>query len=462
MKFRYKLTFIMIGLLSIIFGIGESILITTSFNNSLEREKVNSYNSFVTVINTLSFMGEYNGYDDIESVVKQIAERNIADLSAVRITSSEGPVYFDGTAEFEDVSDKIGSSNCVMSLIGGKNNKHFLQLSGFVPYGAQAMFIDIAYDISSIYETRETQQKTYQNIFIVMITICAVLSYLLSWLMTRPLSTLSNATRDIASGNLSSRVTVSTNDEVGIVAADFNNMAEKLEENITELKLAMERQENFMGSFAHELKTPMTSIIGYADLIRTGTLDANEQTQAANYIFSEGKRLENLSFKLLDILIMKKNEVKLIPASPSQIVINLAEHLKYVYQSRNILLQYKCMEGFCLLEPDLVKSLLVNLIDNARKALEHGGNIFVTCEMTGYGCRLRVFDNGKGIPQKSLEHLTEAFYRVDKSRARAQGGVGLGLTLCNEIVQLHNGEISFQSREGNGTTVTVELRGGRA
>ena len=124
-------------------------------------------------------------------------------------------------------------------------------------------------------------------------------------------------------------------------------------------------------------------------------------------------------------------------------------------------LQYRTEEGACFLEPDLFKTLLVNLMDNARKALDSGGNIYVWQEMLPDGCRVRVLDNGRGIPPEALTHLTEAFYRVDKSRSRAQGGAGLGLSLCNEIVQLHGGTMQFESRVGNGTVVTVELKGGR-
>ena len=114
-----------------------------------------------------------------------------------------------------------------------------------------------------------------------------------------------------------------------------------------------------------------------------------------------------------------------------------------------------------MLEPDLFRSLLMNLLDNARKALAGGGTILVTVELTGEGCRLTVADDGPGIPKESLERLTEAFYRVDKSRSRQQGGAGLGLTLCAKIAQLHRGTLSFDSQEGQGTKVTAELKGGR-
>lgn len=197
------------------------------------------------------------------------------------------------------------------------------------------------------------------------------------------------------------------------------------------------------------------------DLLRSQVLTPDEQMDAANYIFSEGKRLEALGLKLLDMLSLDQSKLQLVPASPADLVAGLLEHLKRVYAQKGIALQYRTAEGTCFLEPDLFKTLLVNLMDNARKALDNGGYIYVWQEMLPDGCRVRVLDNGRGIPPEALAHLTEAFYRVDKSRSRAQGGAGLGLSLCNEIVQLHGGTMQFESRVGNGTVVTVELKGGR-
>ena len=96
----------------------------------------------------------------------------------------------------------------------------------------------------------------------------------------------------------------------------------------------------------------------------------------------------------------------------------------------------------------------------ARKAMEQGGQILIQSDFSEAGLRIRVADNGRGMPEEALNRLTEAFYRVDKSRSRAQGGAGLGLALCRRIVELHNGELRFTSREGVGTCVTVLLKGG--
>ena len=211
----------------------------------------------------------------------------------------------------------------------------------------------------------------------------------------------------------------------------------------------------------HELKTPMASIIGYADLLRLQTLNPDEQAEAANYIFSAGKRLENLSLRLLDIFVMDKQDLKLRDTSIRILIGKVVSSKQAMLAEKQVNVSAECEIGTCLMEPDLIWSLLVNLIDNAQKALEQGGQIGIVSEMTAEGCRIRVADNGRGIPSEAMEHITEAFYRVDKLRSHKQNGVGLGLALCAKIVELHNGSITFDSKVGVGTCVTVELKEGR-
>ena len=263
--------------------------------------------------------------------------------------------------------------------------------------------------------------------------------------MTQPLVKVSKTARALSNGNLDARVNSKAHDEVGQLGADFDNMADRLSENINELKMSMEHQEMFMGSFAHELKTPMTSIIGYADLLRSEALSPEESQEAANYIFSEGKRLESLSFKLLDLLMMRNQNLSMMPTDMKHLIENLTYHLQPVYRKRNIDLRCRCQPGICSVEPDLFSSVIANLVDNSRKAMDNGGNIMILGESLNGVYRIRVIDNGRGMPEEAIRHITEAFYRVDKSRSRAQGGAGLGLTLCKEIIDLHKGRIAFDS-----------------
>ena len=205
----------------------------------------------------------------------------------------------------------------------------------------------------------------------------------------------------------------------------------------------------------------MTSLIGYAELLRSGTLTPDEQTEATGYIYSEGKRLENLSRKLLELLVLKRGDLPLVEVSPADLIGELVERLRPLFAKTGVTLSSDCRKGTCYLEPDLVWSLLLNLTDNAQKALVQGGHIRYQCDMLDDGCRIQVADNGRGIPAGALDHLTEAFYRVDKARSRKQGGFGLGLALCQEIALLHNGSIAFANQPAGGACVTVELRGGR-
>ena len=344
------------------------------------------------------------------------------------------------------------------------NKEKYLQVSGALKVGKEKCYLDVAYDISPIYEERDKLQQIYYEVFAIMIVLCGILSYSNSFIMTRPLVRLSRTSKAIAAGNISYRSRIKSKDEIGTMAREFDKMTDKLENNIIELKDTMESQNQFIGNFTHELKTPMTSIIGYADLLRSQALTQDEQIEAANYIFSEGKRLERLSLKLLDIFVTENSEVKMVAVSPGKIVEQLVENLKADYLKRNIILKCNYEKGICLLEPDLVRSLVINLMDNSRKAMmdvEHG-TIDISVKMIDNGCTISVKDNGKGMPKEALQHITEAFYRVDKSRSRKQGGAGLGLALCAKIVEIHNGDIEFQSKENEGTTVIVKLKGGRA
>ena len=127
--------------------------------------------------------------------------------------------------------------------------------------------------------------------------------------------------------------------------------------------------------------------------------------------------------------------------------------------AKDLSLVTQAEEGVLRGDPALLQTLLQNLLDNARKASEPGAVVVLEGRETEEGYRLSVSDQGRGIPEEELGKITEAFYMVDKSRSRAEGGAGLGLALCREIAELHGGVLRFESQLGLGTKVTVELRG---
>ncbi len=219
------------------------------------------------------------------------------------------------------------------------------------------------------------------------------------------------------------------------------------------------RQEDFIGSFAHELKTPLTSIIGYADMLRSSQLDEEHRFLAASYIFTEGKRLESLSLKLLDLLVLKNGEITRRPVEAGPFLKELEGMLRPVMKAEDIRLKVKYEDGVFVGDRDLVKTVLINLADNARKAIDGGGTIVIIGKPEKEGYAFYVRDTGKGIPREEIRRITEAFYMVDKSRSREKGGAGLGLSICQEIVLLHKGKMEFSSVPGEGTMVRVTIPG---
>lgn len=454
MRFRQKMLLVMVWLLTLSYGVGGVFLIRQNFKSTLSQIKKNNEESYEMILQSVQLVNFVDIQQDFSSISNTLEKMNTSDsIVGIKLMKGDTVLYQTG----ETITD-YDSLEEFESLMFSRDARYFYQISGSVNTDNTPLRLIILYDITPVYAARDEQVRTYHQIFLLMIVIGGFTAWITTYLMTKPLANVSKTARDLASGNLDARVNPKVLDEIGQLGSDFDNMADRLADNINELKLTMEHQDQFMGSFAHELKTPMTSIIGYADLLRSQSLTGEEAQEAANYIFSEGKRLESLSLKLLDLLMMKKESIKLIPVDMKQMIDNLTMHLQPVYTKKGIMLQSRCERCICYAEPDLFSSVLTNLLDNARKAIDNGGNIMIVGERVQGFYRIRVYDNGRGMPEEAIKHITEAFYRVDKSRSRAQGGAGLGLTLCKEVIELHGGTIAFASREGNGTCVTVTIR----
>lgn len=476
MKFHLKMTFSMLSLLSLLFGVGGSMLISASFRESLEREEAAAFSDYRMAWGTLQIVNGLEPYLDREALSETMEQlqQNSAFWTGLCLAATEEVIYEGGSVppavlRTDERTGAPAPGDCLLRVWEDARGERYLVLSGAVETSGDILYLIASRCISELYTARDAQLSTYFRVFLAMCLLCGVLSYTVSRVLTAPLEDLSRASRMIASGQYASRVRVRSQDEIGALSKDFNAMAEQLktdaeqrERYIEQLRQSVERQERFVGSFAHEMKTPMTSLIGYAELIRSGTLTQEEQAEAAGYLYSEGKRLESLSRKLLELLVIRQQGLPLIPASPGALVEQLARQLEPVYREKRIHVFFSREEGACLLEPDLLWSLLLNLADNAQKSMEGGGELRFQQEMTENGCVIRVLDSGRGIPPQALEHLTEAFYRVVKARSRKQGGFGLGLALCQEIAGLHNGSLRFANRPEGGACVTVELRGGRA
>ena len=228
-------------------------------------------------------------------------------------------------------------------------------------------------------------------------------------------------------------------------------MADAVQEKIADLEADVQRREDFVGAFTHELKTPMTSIIGYADMLHTMQTDPDEQREAAAAIVHEGRRLEALSRKLLALLGLNEEGVELTAVPLPALWPRLHAACP------DVTLRTPAAAPTVRGDADLLLDLLCNLVQNAAKASAPGAPVLVLCAQAGDTVTLTVADRGCGIPPELIPRVTEPFYMVDKSRARRQGGSGLGLALCQRIAAAHGSALRIESEPGRGTRVSVTL-----
>lgn len=313
------------------------------------------------------------------------------------------------------------------------------------------------WDISKTLLQQETLRQYFLRCYVVGMAAGMALLILLSAFLTGPLNKMSKAARRMAEGNYGDRLALKSRDELGELAGSFNQMADAVEDKIDELAKAARVKEDFVANFAHELKTPLTSIIGYADTIYQKELSREETRRASWHIWNEGMRLEALSLKLMDLIVLGRQDFLLMELPGDELLQDLKEGLLPLFQEKQIDFQLQAEQAYVLADYDLLKTLLINLTDNSIKAgatrIELEGRIK---EETSYVISVR--DNGCGMEQEELSRITEAFYMVDKARSRKQHGAGLGLALADRIAELHGDGLHFESRKDEGTVVSFALK----
>ena len=463
MKFKHKLVLCMVVLLGLSFGLGGTILIHRSFKTSLSSTIDSDLLNYESIQSTLLIAVDTNSvssYIDMSNIINQLSAQGNSNRKNIILRNSDMEVVSIMNSSFTYKEMKPSDENTCNSIIWRENNNYYLQLCSSMDINTENLDIsqmDIVYDITSVYAARAQEQNTFRLLLIAIFVVGSITSMIAASLLTKPLEKLSSLAQHISHGDYSARLHIHSGDEIEALANDFNNMADTIEDNISELHFSMEKQEQFMGSFAHELKTPMTSIIGYADLLRSQNMSEDETNEAANYIFSEGKRLESLSLKLLDLLVVKTQETILTPTDPALAVRNVINVMKPELAKEHITLKSSCRKGCCMMDIDLFQSLIINIIDNARKAIDDNGLIHVAGTVRDDNYVIIIKDNGRGMPPEEITRISEAFYRIDKSRSRAQGGAGLGLAICSKIAEIHQAKIKYKSAVGRGTVVTITL-----
>ncbi|MDE6141465.1 MAG: HAMP domain-containing histidine kinase, partial [Bacilli bacterium] len=235
----------------------------------------------------------------------------------------------------------------------------------------------------------------------------------------------------------------------------FNIMVDSIKSKIDELELSVHQREDFVSNFTHELKTPMTSIMGYAKVLKQDKYTKEDKEKAIDYIYSESKRLETLSHKLLDLLELSDGQINMTTINTKEYFKEFEALAKARLNPINLKLDIE--NSNILGDADLLTTCFMNLVENGKKASEENSEIRIVGKKKKDKYKLWVIDKGIGIESKELSRITENFYMVDRSRSKKKGGYGIGLSLCERIAKLHNTNLTFESVVGEGTTVSLEL-----
>jgi two-component system sensor histidine kinase BaeS len=286
--------------------------------------------------------------------------------------------------------------------------------------------------------------------------IALLLSLFVSRQIVRPVRRMLSATQRIASGHYAERVDVpaaNQGDELGALAASFNEMAGALER--TE-----RRRLELVGDVAHELRTPVATLEGYLEGLLDGVVEASPETWAK--LHHEAGRLSRLVDDLQELSRVEARQIalKLAPVAPRAIVEAAVERVAAGFTEKGLELGVSPLEGLPLVRADQDRAVqvLTNLLTNALRYTPAPGHVTVTARRAGSAVAFAVSDSGVGLRPEELARVFERFYRVDKSRSRALGGAGIGLTIARALVEAMGGRIGVESAgPGRGTTFTFTL-----
>jgi two-component system sensor histidine kinase BaeS len=283
--------------------------------------------------------------------------------------------------------------------------------------------------------------------------------------MRRPLEELVDASGRLASGELGARVKVGGLSETAALGSAFNEMADELQHRAGERDRLDRLKDEFVLTASHELRSPLTSVQGFAELLMLERQQlSSKQAETVEIILDNTRHLVRLLNDLLDLARSDAGRLTLRPAStdPAALVDDAVRTIRGQTEAAQQALSAEIEPGLPSVEvdPDRIRQVLVNLLTNAHEYCPERASIRVTAKRVGDDVEISVSDDGPGIPTEQLEHIFERFTRGDAGLTQRVGGTGLGLAISKSLVELHGGTLAAASTAGEGATFSLRLPAG--
>lgn len=457
LKLNRKLILSLVSLIIVVV-----IVIAVSINSIFEKKFEeyiikNNENEVSNLINSIEaeYMdGRWNLYS-----IEKIGENAINKGIFVDLYDTNGNLIWGATTYSQDRCNKIMGSiennmNHTMANWHGKYTEQSLSLKnsnnqviGSIKIGTYGLLYYMDNDIDFLKEIN--QVITFIGILMILITIC--IAILIANNISKPIEVVSNMTNLMGDGGYYNKIDYQSNIyEIDNLIVSINNLASKLEE-----------QENLRKrlttDISHELRTPLTNVQTHLEAMIDGIWKPN--TERLNSVNEEVIRLTNLVNQLKNLAKFdsEKSKLNLTEINIEKLIKNIVYNNQGCALEKNINIVFNLESVNTYLDKDKISQVIVNLLSNAIRYTNAGGNIYIYAYKEKESIKIHFRDEGVGIPKESLNHIFERFYRVDESRSKDTGGIGVGLTIVKSIVDLHKGKIEVKSKQNKGSEFIITL-----
>lgn len=429
---RKRIALCMVALVLTLLGPGMALVVSRSFALTMERERARALGEEAAIARALT----------LETAEGNIG-RSTASTLQTRYGSNELTIYL--LQNGETITDEaLPTVQKLPELLNTETRATLLDGVSERLLIAHALDGEItlltALDVSPVYALRRELLRGAAALGLIGLALAGALAIWISGVLTRPLSQLADAAAKLADGDYTAPLPATKNDEMNALIRAFSRMSAAIDERETALRTQAEERQALIDALAHEMRTPLTAILGGARLLQQSRLSGSQQSELLDTMAREASRLSTMDERLL-LLTRLDHEAPAFAPFDSQA---MAREALSVYDGVRLEGDGAVFVG----ERELTILLLRNLVVNAQRA---GGKeaVRVTLHPDGFD----VTDYGCGMTKEQIARAFEPFYKADKARTRSAGGAGLGLPLCRKIARLHHGELRMESEIGRGTRV---------
>lgn len=429
---RKRIALCMVALVLTLLGPGMALVVSRSFALTMERERARALGEEAAIARALT----------LETAEENVG-RSTASTLQTRYGSNELTIYLLQNGE-TITGEALPTVQKLPELLNTETRATLLDGVSERLLIAHALDGEItlltALDVSPVYALRRELLRGAAALGLIGLALAGALAIWISGVLTRPLSQLADAAAKLADGDYAAPLPAAKNDEMNALIRAFSRMSAAIDERETALRTQAEERQALIDALAHEMRTPLTAILGGARLLQQSRLSGSQQSELLDTMAREASRLSTMDERLL-LLTRLDHEAPAFAPFDSQA---MAREALSVFDG----VRLEGDDAVFVGERELTILLLRNLVVNAQRA---GGKeaVRVTLHPDGFD----VTDYGCGMTKEQIARAFEPFYKADKARTRSAGGAGLGLPLCRKIARLHHGELHMESEIGRGTRV---------